>query len=104
MRTVAHGDALISPAVTRALIGRHADRLHDPPGSAGPVGALTPREVEVLRLVAEGRSNAEIAADPVVRTEAVKTHVSRILTELGLRDRVQAVVHAHRTGLVDPRS
>lgn len=106
VRTVARGDALISPAVTRALIGRHADRLRDVPGAhpsdpGAPGGALTPREVEVLRLVAHGRSNAEVAADLFLSTETVKTHVSRILTKLDLRDRVQAVVHAYRTGLVD---
>lgn len=104
VRTVARGDALISPAVTRALIGHHATRLRGLPGAADPASALTPREVEVLRLVAQGRSNAEIATDLVVSTETIKTHVSRILTKLNLRDRVQAVVHAYRTGLVDPRS
>jgi len=101
VRTVSAGDALLAPAVTRALIGRHATRLRTPvPGDTVPSDSLTPREVEVLRLVAVGRSNAEIATELFLSYETVKTHVSRILTKLGLRDRVQAVVHAYRTGLV----
>ncbi|NIZ90366.1 response regulator [Kineococcus rubinsiae] len=101
VRTVAAGDALLAPAVTRALIGRHATRLRTPVPEGSPgTGSLTPREVEVLRLVAVGRSNAEIASDLFLSYETVKTHVSRILTKLGLRDRVQAVVHAYRTGLI----
>ena len=100
IRTVASGEALLAPAVTRALVGRYADRLRPPAQDAGPLAALAPREVEVLRLIADGLSNAEIAAELVISHETVKTYVSRILTKLDLRDRVQAVVLAHRTGLV----
>lgn len=101
VRIVAAGDALLAPAVTRALIGRHATKLRTPaPGSTPRTDSLTPREVEVLRLVAAGCSNAEIATQLLLSYETVKTHVSRILMKLDLRDRVQAVVHAYRTGLV----
>ena len=104
IRTVAAGDALIAPTMTRRLIGHFASRVRplDPaaPGAGHPLAALTPREVEVLRLIAAGLSNVEIAGALVVSHETVKTHVSRILTKLGLRDRVQAVVLAYRTGLV----
>ncbi|GAB7044307.1 MULTISPECIES: response regulator transcription factor [Catenuloplanes] len=100
VRTVARGDSLIAPEVTRRLIGRYAARLRpaDPAVTAG--SALTPRELEVLRLIAAGHSNAEIAAQLVIGAETVKTYVSRVLAKLGLRDRVQAVVYAYRTGLV----
>lgn len=100
IRTVAAGDSLIAPAVTRALIGRYAERLRPSEGDASVFDALTPREREVLVLLADGLSNAEIAADLVVSHETVKTYVSRILGKLGVRDRVQAVVLAHRAGLV----
>jgi DNA-binding NarL/FixJ family response regulator len=102
VRTVARGDSLIAPEVTRRLIGRYAARLRpaDPAVAAG--SALTPRELEVLRLIAAGHSNAEIAAELVIGAETVKTYVSRILTKLHLRDRVQAVVYAYRTGLISP--
>ncbi|MBB4692887.1 response regulator [Paractinoplanes abujensis] len=99
IRTVAAGAALLAPEVTRQLIGRYATRIR----AAGPVpGAvpLTARELEVLRLIATGLSNAEIAATLAISHETVKTYVSRILTKLGLRDRVQAVVYAYRRGLV----
>ncbi|RKE23476.1 response regulator transcription factor [Streptomyces sp. TLI_171] len=103
IRTVARGEALLAPAVTRHLIGHFARHLRPPDASraAGPdvVGLLTPRELEVFRLVAEGLSNAEIAAAMFITPETVKTYVSRILAKLGLRDRVQAVVLAHRAGL-----
>ncbi|MGH3382726.1 MAG: response regulator [Actinoallomurus sp.] len=104
IRTVARGESLLSPAVTRTLIGRFADRLR-PPTAADtpdqrPLDALARREREVLKLIANGLSNAEIAAELVISPETVKTYVSRILTKLGLRDRVQAVVLAYRTGLV----
>jgi DNA-binding NarL/FixJ family response regulator len=103
IRTIARGESLLSPAVTRALIGQFADRIR--PGVAAapdqdPISALTPREREVLHLIAGGLSNAEIAAELVLSSETVKTYVSRILTKLNLRDRVQAVVLAFRTGLV----
>ncbi|MES9543803.1 MULTISPECIES: response regulator transcription factor [unclassified Actinomadura] len=104
VRVVAAGEALLAPAVTRRLIGEFA-RLRPRPPSRGPVlDALTPRETDVLRLVAAGLSNAEVAARLVVGEETVKTHVSRILRKLGLRDRVQAVVAAYESGLVLPRS
>ena len=102
VRVVASGDALLAPAVTRRLIAEFA-RLR--PSSAPVVlGTLTPRETEVLRLVAEGLSNPEIAARLVVTEETVKTHVSRVLGKLSLRDRTQAVVAAYESGLVVPGS
>ncbi|MET8369804.1 response regulator transcription factor [Micromonospora profundi] len=99
IRTVASGAALLAPEVTRQLVGRYAERIR-PAGNAVDDLGLTPRELEVLRLVATGLSNGEIAARLVISQETVKTHVSRILTKLDLRDRVQAVVYAYRTGLV----
>ncbi|MCX5400324.1 response regulator transcription factor [Streptomyces sp. NBC_00102] len=103
VRTVARGESLLAPAVTRALIGRHAERIRPSAVPASPererLSLLTPREVEVLRLMSDGLSNAEIAAALVISHETVKTYVSRILTKLDLRDRVQAVVLAYRTGL-----
>lgn len=102
IRTVARGDALLAPAVTRRLIGRHADRIRPATPTTSAVDALTPRELEVLRLIAAGLSNAEIAATLVIGAETVKTYVARILMKLDLRDRVQAVVFAYRTGLVEP--
>ena len=100
VRTVAAGDSLLSPAVTRALVGRFGERVRPASTPGDALAALTPRELEVLRLIAEGLSNAEIAAALVLSTETVKTYVSRILTKLDLRDRVQAVVLAFRIGLV----
>ena len=104
VRTVARGEALLAPAVTRTLIGHFAERLRpgDPSRTAREevVRTLTPRELEVLELIAEGLSNAEIAAELFITPETVKTYVSRILAKLGLRDRVQAVVLAYRVGLV----
>jgi DNA-binding NarL/FixJ family response regulator len=105
VRVVAAGDALLAPAITRRLIGEFA--LMRPKSDAAPVSAfaaLTPRETQVLRLVAEGLSNPEISARLVVTEETVKTHVSRILNKLGLRDRTQAVVAAYESGLVVPHS
>ena len=107
VRVVAAGEALLAPAVTRRLISEFA-RLRPTAGAAGAaarpgaLAALTPRETEVLRLVAEGLSNTEIAGRLVVTEETVKTHVSRILAKLGLRDRTQAVVVAYESGLVVP--
>jgi DNA-binding NarL/FixJ family response regulator len=103
VRVIAAGEALLAPTVTRRLIGEFA-RQHRP-SAPSPIAlsALTPRETQVLRLVAEGLSNPEIAARLVVTEETVKTHVSRMLTKLGLRDRTQAVVAAYETGLVVPR-
>ncbi|WP_335990816.1 response regulator transcription factor [Glycomyces sp. MUSA5-2] len=97
IRTVATGAALLDPEVTRALVGRYAARIR-PAGGPADI-PLTPRELEVLRLIADGRSNSEIAAALVISPETVKTFVSRILAKLGLRDRVQAVVYAYRHGL-----
>ena len=103
VRTVAAGDALLAPAVTRQLIGRFAHRVRPADTEdGGPFDVLARREVEVLKLIATGMSNTEIAASLVISPETVKTHVSRILGKLGLRDRVQAVVLAYRAGLVDP--
>ncbi|MGY4644949.1 response regulator [Cellulomonas sp. URHB0016] len=99
IRTVATGAALLAPEVTRQLVGRYASRI-SPPASAPDEARLTPRELEVLRLIAAGLSNGEIAATLVLSPETVKTYVSRILAKLGLRDRVQAVVYAYRRGLV----
>jgi DNA-binding NarL/FixJ family response regulator len=102
VRVIAAGEALLAPSVTRRLIGEFARQKPQPrpPGLA----TLTPRETEVLRLVAEGLSNTEIAMRLVVTEETVKTHVSRMLGKLGLRDRTQAVVAAYESGLVVPRS
>ena len=99
IRTVATGAALLAPEVTRQLVGRYAARIRPAKGTPDD-SALTPRELEVLRLIAGGLSNSEIAATLVISPETVKTYVSRILTKLDLRDRVQAVVYAYRTGLV----
>ncbi|HYQ69474.1 response regulator transcription factor [Actinophytocola sp.] len=102
VRTVTRGESLLSPTVTRTLIGRFADRIRPvavvPEGD--PLEMLAPREREVLRLIARGLSNTEIAEELTLGFETVKTYVSRILTKLDLRDRVQAVVFAYRTGFV----
>jgi DNA-binding NarL/FixJ family response regulator len=102
VRLVAAGDALLAPGVTKRLIAEFA-RMGGPrtPGRA-QLDGLTERESEVLALVARGLSNAEIAERLVVAEQTVKTHVSRILMKLGLRDRTQAVVLAYETGLVHP--
>ncbi|WP_031084158.1 response regulator [Streptomyces sp. NRRL WC-3549] len=100
IRTVAAGAALLDPEVTRQLVGRYAARIRPTEGTAAQDIPLTPRELEVLRLIADGLSNNEIAAALVISRETVKTFVSRILTKLDLRDRVQAVVYAYRRGLV----
>ena len=103
VRVVAAGEALLAPAVTRRLIAEFARLRPQLPTRPERLSDLTPRETEVLRLVAEGLSNAEIAERLVVTKETVKTHVSRILGKLDLRDRSQAVVLAYETGLVAPR-
>jgi DNA-binding NarL/FixJ family response regulator len=105
VRVIAAGEALLAPTVTRRLIHEFARQRPrtDDQGVAG-LATLTPRETQVLRLVAEGLSNPEIAARFTVTEETVKTHVSRILAKLGLRDRTQAVVAAYETGLVIPGS
>jgi DNA-binding NarL/FixJ family response regulator len=119
------GDALLAPSITRRLVERFAGRPGGPPVPSGSLAAvasaasspsphpggprcdlsaLTPRELEVLGLIARGMSNAEIAARLFLSEATVKTHVARILTKLGLRDRVQAVVLAYESGLVSPGS
>ena len=103
VRVVAAGEALLAPTVTRRLIREFASQRPRPDSSrAARLATLTPRETQVLRLMAEGLSNPEIAARFVVTEETVKTHVSHILAKLGLRDRTQAVVTAYETGLVIP--
>jgi DNA-binding NarL/FixJ family response regulator len=108
VRVIAAGEALLAPAITRRLISEFASQrprpreLKDPGQASGPLAALTPRETEVLRLIAAGLSNTEIAGRLVVTEETVKTHVSRVLSKLGLRDRTQAVVVAYESGLVVP--
>jgi DNA-binding NarL/FixJ family response regulator len=102
IRTVAGGDALLAPEITRAMIEDYVQRPR--PGSARPqvLDVLTPRELEVLGLIARGRSNAEIAGELFLSEPTVKTHVTRILAKLQLRDRVHAVVLAYECGLVRP--
>ena len=128
VKLVRTGDALLAPSITRRLVERFAGRPSSPPappGSSAPsasaapaasspsarhgapgcgMSALTPRELEVLGQIARGMSNAEIAAELFLSEATVKTHVARILTKLGLRDRVQAVVLAYESGLVSPGS
>jgi DNA-binding NarL/FixJ family response regulator len=103
VRVVAAGDALLAPSVTRRLIADYARRPSPRRSTTASVKHLTPRETEILTLVAQGMSNAEIAEYLVVTEQTVKTHVSRILTKLGLRDRVQIVVFAYESGVVTPR-
>ena len=110
VRVVADGEALLAPGVTRRLISEFSAlrRRTTPDQVAAPdvadLDVLTPREIQVLRLIAEGLSNSEIAARLVVNEETVKTHVSRVLRKLGLRDRTQAVVRAYESGLVVPHA
>jgi DNA-binding NarL/FixJ family response regulator len=102
VRMVRSGDALLAPAITRRLVERFANR--DTAVLHRDLSSLTPREAEVLRLLAKGLSNAELAGLLHLSEATVKTHVARILAKLGLRDRVQAVVVAYETGLVTPDS
>ncbi|MER6620302.1 MULTISPECIES: response regulator transcription factor [unclassified Streptomyces] len=104
LRLVRSGDALLAPTITRRLIERFAG--HDEPRTVAPhrdLSALTPRELEVLRLLATGLSNAELASRLFLSPTTIKSHVGRILSKLDLRDRVQAVVLAYETGLIAPR-
>jgi DNA-binding NarL/FixJ family response regulator len=105
IRSVANGDAVVSPRITRRLLDVYATHLPDPPTGAGghrqaALDQLTPREQEVLRAVAAGLSNAEIADQLVVSDATVKTHVGSVLAKLNLRNRVQAVIFAYEIGLV----
>ncbi|WP_027342367.1 response regulator [Hamadaea tsunoensis] len=102
VRVVAAGEALLAPTVTRRLVAEFAKLRVRRPAPAVEFSALTPRETEVLRLIAAGLSNQEIAGRLVVGEETVKTHVSRVLYKLGLRDRIQAVVLAYESGLITP--
>jgi DNA-binding NarL/FixJ family response regulator len=104
VRVVASGDALLAPSVTRRLISELARLRPSVPVQPDHIRELTPRETEVLRLIAEGLSNGEIAERLIVSEETVKTHVSRVLTKLSLRDRAQAVGVAYESGLVAPRT
>jgi len=99
---ISRGDSLLSPSVTRRLIASFVrDHPRQPPRPPG-LEELTPRELEILQLIARGLSNAEIAERLVVSNTTVKTHVARVLDKLGLRDRVQAVVLAYETGVIRP--
>jgi DNA-binding NarL/FixJ family response regulator len=103
VRIIAAGEALLAPTITRRLIREFAQlRPTADAAATTTLAALTPRETQVLRLVAEGLSNPEIAARLVVTEETVKTHVSRVLSKLRLRDRTQAVVIAYESGLITP--
>ncbi|MDQ3632163.1 MAG: response regulator transcription factor [Actinomycetota bacterium] len=103
VRVIASGDALLAPSITRRLIEQFTRAARpEPDGVPAALAELSPRELEVLRLVARGLSNAEIAAELVLGESTVKTHVAHLLSKLGLRDRVQAVVLAYETGLVAP--
>jgi DNA-binding NarL/FixJ family response regulator len=102
VRVVAAGESLLSPSVTRRVIAELVSRPEPSERRPPALDELTPREEEVLRLLARGRSNAEIADELVVSHETVKSHVARILMKLGARDRVQAVIAAYEAGLVRP--
>jgi DNA-binding NarL/FixJ family response regulator len=102
IHTVAAGDSLLSPSVTRTVIDRMAHQPTPELGSSRLLDELTPREREVLELVARGLSNGEIADELVIEESTVKTHVKRILMKLHLRDRIQAVILAYETGITQP--
>jgi DNA-binding NarL/FixJ family response regulator len=102
VQTVRAGDALLAPSITRRLVERFAPRAAAQTAVHANLSGLTPRELEVLRMLARGLSNAELAAQLYVSEATVKTHVARILAKLRLRDRVQAVVLAYETGLAGP--
>lgn len=100
VRVVANGEALLTPRVTRTLIADYASRPHPSPRVAPTLSGLTDRELDVLRLVARGLANREVAAELVMAEQTVKTHVSRMLAKLQLRDRTQLVIAAYESGLV----
>jgi DNA-binding NarL/FixJ family response regulator len=102
VRVVAAGEALLAPDITRRLVDRFVTGMRPNTPAPPELDALSPRELEVLRLVARGLSNAEIAETLFVSDGTVKTHVARILSKLGLRDRVQVVVFAYERGIVEP--
>jgi DNA-binding NarL/FixJ family response regulator len=102
IRMIAAGDALLAPTITRRLIEEFTARMRSLPPPPG-LDELTARELDVFRLVARGMSNAEIATELVIGETTVKTHVTRLLMKLGLRDRVQAVVLAYEAGIINPR-
>lgn len=102
VRRLAAGEGLLAQAVTRRVIREFARRGAAPTPDTEGLERLTAREAEIVRLLAGGLSNAEIAAELVVETSTVKSHLGRAMTKLGVRDRVQVVVWAHRSGLVDP--
>ena len=104
VRIVASGEALLAPAITRAVIEEFARQAPPVPAPPPPTVELTPREREVLDLLARGLSNPEICRELVISEATAKTHVARILQKLDLRDRVQAVIYAYETGLVAPGS
>jgi DNA-binding NarL/FixJ family response regulator len=101
VRVVAEGNALLAPSVTRRIINEFAQRTPRVDLKAG-LSSLTEREIEVMRLIAKGKTNAEIAADLFVGETTVKTHISNLFAKLDLRDRVQAVVYAYESGLIQP--
>lgn len=102
IHTVAAGDSLLSPSVTRTVIERMAHQPAPPAAAIDRLGELTPREREVLALLARGLSNSEIATELVIEESTAKTHVKRILMKLRLRDRIQAVIFAYESGLTRP--
>jgi DNA-binding NarL/FixJ family response regulator len=102
VRLVRSGDALLAPSITRRLVERFAPHASTQPVVHSDLSSLTPRELEVLRLLARGLSNAELAAKLTLSEATIKTHVANILAKLQLRDRVQAVVLAYETGLASP--
>ena len=104
IHVISRGEALLSPAVTQALIDEIARRPTSQPDAFPGIADLTSRELEVVKLMARGMSNAEIAAELILGEATIKTHVGRVLAKLGARDRVQAVVAAYESGLVTPGS
>ena len=102
IHTIAAGDSLLSPSVTSRVVERMAGQPQPDAARDARLDELTPRETQVLELVARGRSNAEISADLVIEESTVKTHVKRILAKLGARDRVQAVIFAYESGVTRP--